>query len=76
MNKEYFENYLKKTGMWAIYKWQNVTRDPEEFYDEMMRRPILHETEKALETIIGEFEKSKIRGKDLSLKKWLLAWWI
>lgn len=63
MNKNYFENYLKVSGMWAIYKWQTVTRDPKDFYVEMMRRPMLHETENALETIIGEFKKIRNQGQ-------------
>lgn len=57
MHKLYFENALRKSGIWEIYEWQTLIDDPEEFYDEMMRRPMLKECGDALENIISVREK-------------------
>lgn len=52
MHKLYFENALKNSGMWKIYEFQTLIGDPEEFYDEMTRRPMLKECGDALENIV------------------------
>lgn len=67
MNMAYFENMLKKSGIWQIYKWQTLIQNPEEFYDEMMRRPMLQETADALKNIRNVREeiacKAQVTGK-------------
>ena len=65
MNKMYFENALRNSGLWRIYEWQTLTKDPEEFYDNMMRRPLLDETRSALENLIGEREKVRAFARKL-----------
>lgn len=57
MYKMYFEKALRNSGVWQIYEWQTLLDDPEEFYGEMMRRPMLKECGDALENIVSVREK-------------------
>lgn len=63
MYKMYFENALRNSGIWQIYEWQTLLADPEEFYDEMMRRPMLKECGDALENIVSVREKMKCHAQ-------------
>lgn len=63
MNELYFENALKFSGIWQIYEWQTLIVSPEEFYNEMMRRPMLKECGDALENIVRVREKNICRAQ-------------
>lgn len=69
MHKLYFENVLKISGMWKIYEFQTLIADPEEFYDEMMRRPMLKECGDALENIVSVQEKLICRAQQTGKKE-------
>lgn len=52
MKKNYFEMRLKESGMWAIFANQEITTDPEDFFDKMRERPVVEEAHEAIGRLI------------------------
>lgn len=71
MKKAYYENNLKQTGMWAIFANQEITTDPEDFFDKMRERPVVEEAHNAIGRLVVEREHNLLLFRRTAKKEYL-----
>lgn len=71
MKRAYFENNLKQNGMWAIFANQEITTDPEDFFDKMRKRPVVEEAHNAIGQLVVERENNIILFRRTAKKEYL-----